>query len=258
MWAAVRARSLPSLSSPSNILVPPPWKLGFLGFLERTLYSTALDNSGGGGGSCSSQSKFLDLQEVKKVLTDVKADNVEVIPVRGRCDWTDYMVFATGRSPWHVRNIAEALIYQTKKKLRVAEQLSLPIDEEQKAGQSIGIGSGVQAHVSTVDQPRFEVAQKVEAPVAVATEASRDNGMSVALASGKAAHKKMQKKLKKLKQVAAGRLLLPSVEGLEGGKWVVIDSGSIIVHALDENARAYYRLERLWTTKMSHNELPTE
>lgn len=76
-------------------------------------------------------------------------------------------------------------------------------------------------------------------------------------------------------------MLLPSVEGEEGGNWIVIDSGmlylflifvlffitklqrywgwlsflgSLIVHALDEKARAYYNLEQLWTSKESTNE----
>lgn len=80
-------------------------------------------------------------------------------------------------------------------------------------------------------------------------------------------------------------MLLPSVEGQEGGNWIVIDSGmqsvllyiiiiimleklrtwsndlfmvkmsgSLIVHALDEKARAYYNLEQLWTSKESIKE----
>ncbi|PRQ56987.1 putative protein Iojap/ribosomal silencing factor RsfS [Rosa chinensis] len=44
---------------------------------------------------------------------------------------------------------------------------------------------------------------------------------------------------------AAQRVVLPTVEGKEGGKWIVIDSGKVIVHALDENAKAYYNLETL-------------
>lgn len=55
---------------------------------------------------------LLDLQEVETILNNVKADDVKVIPVRKDCDWADYMVFATGRSTWHVKNIAQALIYK--------------------------------------------------------------------------------------------------------------------------------------------------
>ncbi|KAF8378137.1 hypothetical protein HHK36_029474 [Tetracentron sinense] len=159
MLAALRSRAI-HLCSSSHAL--QPWKPGFLGF-HRFESSSPGSTSG-----------FLDLQEVEKVLNDVKADDVKVIPVRNHCDWTDFMVIATGRSTWHVRNIAEALIYKAAETL-VAKQ----------------------------------------------------------------------------KQKGAQRLLLPSVQGQEGGKWIVIDSGTVIVHALDEKARAYYNLESLWTTEMS-------
>ncbi|KAL0357798.1 UNVERIFIED_CONTAM: protein Iojap-related, mitochondrial [Sesamum calycinum] len=51
-------------------------------------------------------------------------------------------------------------------------------------------------------------------------------------------------------------MLLPSVVGQEGGKWIVIDSGigTLIVHAVDEKARAYYNFEGLWTTNISNIE----
>lgn len=49
-------------------------------------------------------------------------------------------------------------------------------------------------------------------------------------------------------------MLLPSIEGEKEGKWIVIDSGSIIVHAFDEKARAYYNLESRWTDETSTKE----
>lgn len=49
-------------------------------------------------------------------------------------------------------------------------------------------------------------------------------------------------------------MVLPSVVGQEGGKWVVIDSGKLIVHAVDEKARAYYNFEGLWTANKSNVE----
>lgn len=36
------------------------------------------------------------------------------------------------------------------------------------------------------------------------------------------------------------------VEGVENGEWVLIDTGDIIVHIFQEDARQLYRLERLW------------
>ncbi|PAN16517.1 hypothetical protein PAHAL_3G065900 [Panicum hallii] len=117
---------------------------------------------------------LLELPEVEKVLRDVRAGDVRVFPVGegglhgGAC--ADYMVVATGRSDWHVRNIAQALLYKIKQK-----------------------------------------------------------------------------------QKGSDRKLMPSVEGQQGGKWVVIDSGSIIIHALEERARAYYDLESIWSKEVSPN-----
>ncbi|XP_062093133.1 protein Iojap-related, mitochondrial [Humulus lupulus] len=150
MWAATLRSHSPQLLQ--------PWKLGFSSFYHSL-------------SSISKHMGLLELQEVEKILSDVRADNVKVIPANKQHDWADFMVIATGRSTWHVRNIAQALIYQVKQK-----------------------------------------------------------------------------------QKGARRLVLPSVEGQEGGKWIVIDSGKVIIHALDENAREYYNLEDLWTTETSEKE----
>ncbi|KAJ1257309.1 hypothetical protein BS78_K105000 [Paspalum vaginatum] len=118
--------------------------------------------------------ELLELAEVEKVLSDVRAGDVRVFPVGegglhgGAC--ADYMVVATGRSDWHVRNIAQALLYKIKQK-----------------------------------------------------------------------------------QKGSDRILMPRVEGQQAGKWVVIDSGSIIIHALEERAREYYDLESIWSKEVSPN-----
>lgn len=36
------------------------------------------------------------------------------------------------------------------------------------------------------------------------------------------------------------------IEGQDSGEWVLIDTGDIIVHIFQEEAREMYRLERLW------------
>lgn len=46
-----------------------------------------------------------------------------------------------------------------------------------------------------------------------------------------------------LKDAGAG---IHGVEGTENGEWVLIDTGDIIVHIFQEEARDLYRLERLW------------
>ncbi|KAJ4839398.1 hypothetical protein Tsubulata_016851 [Turnera subulata] len=111
----------------------------------------------------SQNQHILDLPEILKVLNKVRADDVRVFPAGKHAEWADYLVIASGRSDWHVKNIASALTFQAKQGQRGAK-----------------------------------------------------------------------------------RMLLPSVEGRKGGKWIVIDSGKVIVHALEEDARAYYNLEELW------------
>ncbi|KAJ1257310.1 hypothetical protein BS78_K105000 [Paspalum vaginatum] len=135
--------------------------------------------------------ELLELAEVEKVLSDVRAGDVRVFPVGegglhgGAC--ADYMVVATGRSDWHVRNIAQALLY------KACAALSSPF----------------------LRVPGFCVIKQ--------------------------------------KQKGSDRILMPRVEGQQAGKWVVIDSGSIIIHALEERAREYYDLESIWSKEVSPN-----
>ena len=44
---------------------------------------------------------------------------------------------------------------------------------------------------------------------------------------------------------ASGELPLGS-EGADGGEWVLVDLGDILVHIMLPSAREYYDLERLW------------
>ncbi|MCL2387044.1 MAG: ribosome silencing factor [Defluviitaleaceae bacterium] len=41
-------------------------------------------------------------------------------------------------------------------------------------------------------------------------------------------------------------MLLHHTEGLQSGKWVLLDFGVIIVHLFDKESREYYNLERIW------------
>lgn len=122
MWSALRSRSFPLVLQPWK--QQQQWQLGFSLFNRGQFYSTVVEESIQDGsqssGGIRTRKEMLNLEEVEKILSDVKAGNVQVIPVPKHYDFADYMIVATGRSSWHVRNIAQALIYKAG--------LPLPID----------------------------------------------------------------------------------------------------------------------------------
>ena len=49
--------------------------------------------------------------------------------------------------------------------------------------------------------------------------------------------------------VAVGGPFPRSVEGRDAHQWVLMDYGPFVVHVFDEERRAYYDLERLWSDR---------
>ena len=41
-----------------------------------------------------------------------------------------------------------------------------------------------------------------------------------------------------------------NVEGKEGGEWVLVDAGDIIVHIFKPDVRANYNLEKMWSVAL--------
>ncbi|KAL0421525.1 UNVERIFIED_CONTAM: protein Iojap-related, mitochondrial [Sesamum latifolium] len=111
MWSALRSRVLSSSSSP----ITHQWKN--LLASSSSIFAREFTSSAVSINETGKSKELLSLAEVEKILNDVGADDVRVIPTPKGCEFTDYMVIATGRSPWHVRNISQALIYKAEVKL---------------------------------------------------------------------------------------------------------------------------------------------
>ncbi|CAN1794831.1 Protein Iojap-related, mitochondrial [Linum perenne] len=118
---------LTALRSTSSSLLRQSWRLGFSGSNRGLCSSTAQPEIKNSDGS------LLELGEVEKILTDVRADDVKVIPAGNRYDWVDYMVIATGRSTWHVKNIAEALIHKAGFSSSAGRVIVHALDENARA-----------------------------------------------------------------------------------------------------------------------------
>lgn len=168
MWSVLRARACSSryASNPQPLL--QPWKQGF-----SSLSTTVEIDSG-------VSKRFLDLQEIEKILTDVQADDVKIIPVPKHSEWADFMVLATGKSPWHVRNIAQALIYKA--------------------------GSLFEIFYLKFKRKKLNICLFILLLFLICIL------MFLCYQA-------------KQKQIGAQQMMLPSVQGQEDGKWIVIDSG---------------------------------
>lgn len=58
----------------------------------------------------------LTVEEVQTILEKTRADDVQVISVRGLCEWADHLVIASGHSGRHLKGIADAICFEVKRR----------------------------------------------------------------------------------------------------------------------------------------------
>jgi len=92
-----------------------------------------------------------------QALDELKAENVIVLDVRNHASFTDYMIFASGRSTRHVKSIANEVVESAKK-----ARLDLLGIEGEDVGEWILIDLGdVIAHIMLPDTRQFYELEKL-------------------------------------------------------------------------------------------------
>lgn len=101
-----------------------------------------------------------------QALDELKAENVIVIDVRSRASFTDFMIFASGRSTRHVKSIANEVVEQAKN----ASLPPLGIEGED-VGEWVLVDLGdVIIHVMLPDTRQFYELEKLWGEELVGTE----------------------------------------------------------------------------------------
>ena len=110
---------------------------------------------------CKSSLTPMQPEAIKKLalqaLDELKAENVIVLDVRNHASFTDFMIFASGRSTRHVKSIANEVVESAKK----AGEALIGIEGED-VGEWILIDLGdVIAHIMLPDTRQFYELEKL-------------------------------------------------------------------------------------------------
>jgi len=97
---------------------------------------------------------------------------------------------------------------------------------------------------------------KAEEVVTIGLEGKSSIGDHMVIASGRSDRHVgaiADQLLKKLKDIGYGRA---RVEGLPNCDWVLIDAGDVIVHVFRPEVRAFYNLEKMWSSAPPEKSAP--
>ena len=87
---------------------------------------------------------------------------------------------------------------------------------------------------------------KAEDVVRIDLHGKSDVADAMVIASGRSSRQVQSIAEKLMERVKAAGGVVPRAEGKDGGDWVLIDAGDVIVHVFRPEVREFYQLEKMW------------
>ncbi|GAQ82507.1 hypothetical protein KFL_001130250 [Klebsormidium nitens] len=98
----------------------------------------------------------LELEETMKILESLRGQDIEVMHVREKCNFTDYMVVVTGRSERHIRGMAEAVVRELSRKCQeVMDGLTPAVEGEPGQNWLLVDAGNIIVHFFTEDERQY-------------------------------------------------------------------------------------------------------
>ncbi|EFJ23792.1 hypothetical protein SELMODRAFT_37611, partial [Selaginella moellendorffii] len=104
----------------------------------------------------------LTVREVAKILRKLRGIDLKILNVQARCQWTDYMVFVSGKSTRHIRGMADSIVARVKKKSTEDNHLEFPSVEGRACEHWMVVDCGsIVVHVFSEEaRARYNLEQK--------------------------------------------------------------------------------------------------